>query len=94
VAARLRLASPPRLPVPRERASATAAVRGLRAAQPGVTAIAAHDDDVALRVLAAAADLGIAVPGDLAVIGHDETEYGALPPSACASLGHDHFQRR
>jgi DNA-binding LacI/PurR family transcriptional regulator len=86
VAAWLRLASPPRFPVPRDRASATAAVRELRAAQPDVTAIAAHDDDVALRVLAAAADLGVAVPGDLAVIGHDETEYGALSTPALTTI--------
>jgi DNA-binding LacI/PurR family transcriptional regulator len=47
-----------------------------------VTAVAAFDDDVALRVLAALRDLGLDAPADLAVIGFDATEHGALavPP--------------
>lgn len=45
---------------------------------PSVTAVAAVDDDVALRTLAAMGDLGISAPGDLAVIGFDDSEYGAL----------------
>jgi DNA-binding LacI/PurR family transcriptional regulator len=51
-----------------------------------VTAVAAYDDDVALRVLTAASDLGITVPGDLAVIGHDETEHGALATPALTTV--------
>ena len=43
-----------------------------------MTAFAAFDDDVALRILAAARDLGLSVPGDLAVIGFDDTDYGVL----------------
>ena len=45
---------------------------------PDVTAFAAFDDDVALRILAAVRDLGLGVPGDVAVIGFDDTDYGAL----------------
>ena len=51
-----------------------------------MTAVAAFDDDVALRVLAAARDLGLAVPGDLAVIGFDENEYGALATPALTTV--------
>jgi DNA-binding LacI/PurR family transcriptional regulator len=37
-------------------------------------------------VLAAAADLMIGVPGELAVIGHDETEHGALFTPALTTI--------
>jgi DNA-binding LacI/PurR family transcriptional regulator len=53
-------------------------LRAFRRAHPDVTAIAAFHDDVALRVLAALRDLGLCAPDDLAVIGFDDTEYGAL----------------
>ncbi|MFG1925305.1 LacI family DNA-binding transcriptional regulator [Cryptosporangium sp. NPDC048952] len=45
---------------------------------PTVTALAAFDDDVALRVLAGMRDLGLAAPADLAVIGFDDNEIAAL----------------
>jgi DNA-binding LacI/PurR family transcriptional regulator len=77
-AARIGLPSPAHLTVPRVRAGAVGAVRGFLGAHPAVTAFAAFDDDVALRVLAAARDLGLSVPRDLAVIGFDDTDYGAL----------------
>jgi DNA-binding LacI/PurR family transcriptional regulator len=48
------------------------------AGNPGVTAVAAFDDDTALRVLAALRDLGLRAPADLAVIGFDDNGYGAL----------------
>ncbi|MBB4753710.1 LacI family DNA-binding transcriptional regulator [Actinoplanes lobatus] len=44
----------------------------------GVTAVAALTDDLALSVLAALADTGLSAPGDLAVIGFDDTPHGAL----------------
>ena len=50
----------------------------MRRRHPAVTAIAGYDDDVALRALTALQDLGLNVPGDCAVIGFDDTEYGAL----------------
>ncbi|BBH68062.1 LacI family transcriptional regulator [Actinoplanes sp. OR16] len=66
------------LVVPRPRDAGTAAIAAFRAANPSVTAIAAHDDDVALRALTALHDLGVDVPDECAVIGFDDTEYGAL----------------
>jgi DNA-binding LacI/PurR family transcriptional regulator len=51
-----------------------------------VTAVAAYDDDIALRVLTAASDLAIAVPAGLAVIGHDETEHGELATPALTTI--------
>ena len=61
--------------------SGTGAVDGLHALRTpdgGVTAVAAFDDDVALRVLAAMRSAGLSAPGDLAVIGFDDNGYGAL----------------
>jgi DNA-binding LacI/PurR family transcriptional regulator len=43
-----------------------------------VTAVAAYDDDVALRVPAAMWPAGLYAPGDLAVIGFDDNGYGVL----------------
>lgn len=47
-------------------------------AAEGVTAIAGHDDDIAMRALVAAREQGLSVPRDLAVMGFDDTEYGAM----------------
>ena len=43
-----------------------------------VTAVAAFDDDVALRVLTVMGAAGLSAPADLAVIGFDDNGYGAL----------------
>ena len=51
-----------------------------------MTAVAAYDDDVALRVLAAMRALGLAAPADLAVIGFDDTDYGALVAPALTTV--------
>jgi len=72
--------------VPRPRAAGTAAVQTLRTTHPAVTAVAAFDDDVALRTLTALHDLGLSAPGDLAVIGYDDTEYGALSTPALTTV--------
>ena len=77
-AARIGLPAPLPLTVPRDRGSSAAAIRAFLDANPAVTAVAAFDDDVALRILAAARDIGLSVPGELAVIGFDDTAYGAL----------------
>jgi DNA-binding LacI/PurR family transcriptional regulator len=53
-------------------------LREFLAAHPGITAVAAFDDDVALRVLAAMRSIGLSAPADLAVIGFDDNGYGAL----------------
>lgn len=55
------------------------AVRTWRDAQPQVTAVCAYNDEVALALLAGARRAGVAVPGDLAVIGVDD-----IPASAVA----------
>jgi DNA-binding LacI/PurR family transcriptional regulator len=51
-----------------------------------VSAVAAFDDDVALRVLAAMRPLGLSAPGDLAVIGFDDNGYGALADPALTTV--------
>lgn len=85
-AAALGLPPLPALTLPGSRANAQPSYRtdpadSLReflAAHPAITAIAAFDDDVALRVLAAMRSLGLGAPADLAVIGFDDNGYGAL----------------
>lgn len=59
-----------------------AALTGLLALHPSVTAVAAYNDDTALSVLAAARDTQVAVPARLAVIGIDDAPLGRLwdPP--------------
>lgn len=57
-------------------ARAVGAVR--RWLDAGVTGVTAYNDEVAARVLAAAARSDILVPGQLAVIGHDDTELAQL----------------
>lgn len=95
-AARSGIPEPPVLVVPRSRPAAVEAVRRLRAAHGAVTAVAAYDDDVALRVLAALRDLGLAAPGDLAVIGFDDTDYGALvePTLTTVHVDAEHHGRK
>ncbi|BCY11491.1 LacI family DNA-binding transcriptional regulator [Actinoplanes sp. L3-i22] len=74
------------LVIPRSRPAAVDAVRAFREQEPAVTAIAAHDDDVALRAVTALTDLGLRVPGDCAVIGFDDNEYGALFTPALTTI--------
>jgi DNA-binding LacI/PurR family transcriptional regulator len=83
-----RLGLPPLIPfaVPRPRDAGTAAVRAFLAAHDEVTAVAAFDDDIALRTLTALLDLGLSVPFDMAVIGYDDTEYGALVTPALTTV--------
>ncbi|MFJ3778273.1 LacI family DNA-binding transcriptional regulator [Streptomyces sp. NPDC090075] len=83
-----RLGLPPleRLVVPQPRGAGEAAVAAALAAHPEVTALAAFDDDIALRSLTALRDLGRRVPDDVAVIGFDETEYGSLSTPALTTV--------
>lgn len=67
----LGLPDPPALP-----ATGTESLRILL--DDGVTAVAALGDDLAIATLAALSDLGLSAPRDLAVIGFDDTPYGAL----------------
>jgi len=83
---RLGLAPLTRFVVPRPRPAGARAVQAFRAAHPDVTAVAAFDDDSAIRTLTAVHDLGLNSPGDLAVIGYDDTEYGALTTPALTTI--------
>jgi DNA-binding LacI/PurR family transcriptional regulator len=80
------LAGPVSFEVPSPRAAGTEAVRAFLDREPAVTAIAAFDDDAALRTLTALQDLGRRVPRDVAVIGFDDTEYGALVTPALTTV--------
>jgi DNA-binding LacI/PurR family transcriptional regulator len=68
------------------RTGAGDALHAMLRAGGGVTAVAAADDDVALRVLAAMRSLGLSAPGDLAVIGFDDNGYGALSSPALTTV--------
>ncbi|MET9381199.1 LacI family DNA-binding transcriptional regulator [Streptomyces sp. NPDC002928] len=83
-----RLGLPPleRFVVPRPREAGAAGVEAFLAAHADVTALAAFDDDIALRALTALRDLGLRVPEDVAVIGFDETEYGSLSTPALTTV--------
>jgi len=72
--------------IPAFRTGAADSLAEIRAAHPAATAVAAFDDYVALRVLAAMRDLGLAAPGDLAVIGFDDNGYGALATPALTTV--------
>lgn len=61
-------------------------LRTLITEDSGVTAIAAFDDDVALDVLAAMREAGLAAPRDLAVIGFDDNGYGRLASPALTTV--------
>ena len=86
VAARRGLREVGRVVVPHDRVDAAHALKDVVAAEPKVTAVAAFTDDIGLRVLAAAHDLGIPVPGRLAVMGYDATEHAALSTPVLTTL--------
>ncbi|MFJ9541381.1 LacI family DNA-binding transcriptional regulator [Streptomyces sp. NPDC101225] len=75
-----------RFVVPRPREAGAAAVEAFLTAHKDVTALAAFDDDIALRSLVALRDLGHRVPEDVAVIGFDEAEYGSLATPALTTI--------
>lgn len=64
--------------IPASRTGAVAALEAALASSPATTAVAGFVDETALRVVKAAADLGLQVPSHLAVIGYDATQYGEL----------------
>ena len=77
-AATLDLPAPLELRIPMDVAEVAALVRDLLAAHPTVTAIAAFDDGVALRIMRALRSLGVVVPDQVAVMGFDASEFGTL----------------
>jgi DNA-binding LacI/PurR family transcriptional regulator len=83
---------PPRLDVVAFDAEAvTGAVRRWRSRARPVTAVCAYNDEIALAVLVGARRLGLAVPGDLAVVGVDNTSLSALaePPLTTVQVNSD-----
>jgi DNA-binding LacI/PurR family transcriptional regulator len=64
--------------IPRDRDQAAPALQQFTSDHPQITAVAAFDDDTALRTLTAMRDLRLRAPQDLAVIGFDQNEYAAL----------------
>ncbi len=82
----LGLNPPQSLRIPRDRTECASAVKEFRDAQPTVTAVAAFDDDTAIRILTALADLGLTAPDDLAVIGFDDGDHGALTTPALTTV--------
>ena len=85
-ASMLGLPEPGVLVVPQDKAPAAGALRTFLSDHPAVTAVAGFDDDIALRVLTAMRSLGLAAPGDLAVIGFDDAGYGALVDPALTTV--------
>ena len=57
---------------------AAAATRGFLRLNPRPTAVMAHDDNMALGVREAAMEVGLTVPGDLAVVGFDDIRFANL----------------
>ncbi|MGY4858793.1 LacI family DNA-binding transcriptional regulator [Cryobacterium sp. AP23] len=83
------------LTVPGDVPGTVTALREFLAAHPRITAIAAFDDRVALRILAALTELGRHVPQDIAVIGFNDTEHGAVatPPLTSVHIDAESFGR-
>lgn len=67
-------------------ATASATAHQLLRSTDRPTAIFADNDVTALGVLTAAAELGLSIPGDLSVIGYDDTQAAALPGVGLSSV--------
>ncbi|MGW6505074.1 substrate-binding domain-containing protein [Nonomuraea angiospora] len=52
----------------------------------GVTGVVAYNDDIAAAVVGAAVRAGIALPGRLAVVGHDDSPLARLLVPALSSV--------
>lgn len=87
--ARLGLAPPAVAVVPLESEGAAAAVGRWHGADEAVTGVCAYNDEVALAVLAGARLSGLAVPGDLAVIGVDDIPAARLCAPALTTVTTD-----
>ncbi|WP_405976217.1 LacI family transcriptional regulator [Streptomyces sp. NBC_00988] len=68
----------PTLVLPGGLGAAEERLRAFRTDHPDVTAVLAYNDDLALVMLAAMRNMGLRAPGDLAVVGFDDTPHGAL----------------
>lgn len=90
------LPSPALLVLPDDQGSALSVVAGTRRRHPEVTAIATFSDHEAIRLLAILNTLRVRVPDDLAVIGFDEDEVGALwtPALTTVKIDAESYGRR
>lgn len=79
----------PMITVPLERDAARDALAAVVADDPSAAlGVCCYNDDVAIAVLSAARDLGLSVPGQVAVVGVDLTAIGQLmdPPLSSVSI--------
>lgn len=84
------------LPIAEIRERTTRALRAFLRKHPQMTAVAAFDDETAMRVLASMNDIGVNAPEQLAVIGFDATTAAALTTPALTTLlidGEGHGRR-
>ncbi|WP_233189188.1 substrate-binding domain-containing protein [Subtercola sp. Z020] len=72
--------------MPLERQAARSALAALLSRDHPPTAVCAYNDHVAMAVLAAASDLGLSVPSDVAVIGVDDDPVAQLMTPALSSV--------
>jgi DNA-binding LacI/PurR family transcriptional regulator len=75
--------------VPMSVDGAAEAIRAWRAEDPVVTAVCAYNDDMAFALLAGMRHLGLEAPGDLAVIGVDDTPLAPFAHPPLTSVGQD-----
>ncbi len=82
--------------VPESRPKARQTLKDLLSELPPPLGICAFNDDVAFPLLAALADLKVAVPGDVSVIGHDNSKIGefSYPALTTISLESPEFMER
>lgn len=88
VCAAERLPPPRRVDVPLVLTGAVEALADVMSVR-GSVGLACYNDDVALAVLAAARELGLVVPNDLAVVGVDHTPIGQLWSPALTTVDVD-----
>lgn len=86
---RLSLPTPLEFTLPADREGAVRALDSLMQEDPEVSGVCAYNDVVAFGVLAAAADLGMAVPGRVAVVGVDDHPLAPLAVPALSTVRAD-----
>lgn len=93
---RLGVGALPLVSIPEPPQAAREAVGLLRDDSPDVTAVAAFDDEIALRLLGGLSDLGVPVPDEMAVIGFDDSSFGVSwrPPLTTVRIDGEMFGRR
>jgi DNA-binding LacI/PurR family transcriptional regulator len=74
------------LEVPRDPDDRARTIDAFRRAHPAVTAVAAFNDAVALALLSGLREVGVSVPTDIAVMGFDDTEFGAVSAPRLTSV--------